>query len=314
MRFDVSELKELQLCPRRWRFSSRNAFHMRPKVPNENLTFGSLFHECLATLYLGGDLDKVLAQAMRELSYSQTKQKIMDNMLRGYCDNVLPGDLERFQVLDIERSVKFYLPNHIVTQYDPNGLIIGVDEEKSVHVCGSIDAIVLDRKTHEVFGLEHKSAQKLRSKINIVMDEQPRTYYIQLQLIAQQMTFGKFKDDQGYEGPYEVGGIYINEVQKLQKKFAHQRTLCKYSDAEIDRFMLYLEQTADRLQALSKGQVVPCPTPSYMGCQMCDYSDICEHIGFNLEDKEAIMDEFQEEFEVRTVDHLDEKSERKIEG
>lgn len=309
MRFDVSELKERQTCKRKWQFSSRNAFHMRSRIPNENLTFGSLFHECLASLYMGGNMDRVIEQGLRECQHNPTQQKILRKMLEGYCENVLPEDLERFQVLDIERSVKFYIPELLVLNSDDT-----IDEDESVHVCGSIDALVLDRQTKELFGLEHKSAKKLREKVLIIMDEQPRTYYIQLMYEVERMNKEKFKDDTGYMGPYTVGGIYINEVQKLQTKFAHQRTLCRYSQREIDLFWKKLIAVGRSIQKDAHSGEDAIPSPGYMSCQMCDYSEICEVIGFGDCNKEAILEEFAEEFEVREHDHLDEKSERKISG
>ena len=55
-------------------------------------------------------------------------------------------------------------------------------------------------------------------------------------------------------------------------------------------------------------------TPSYMGCQMCDFAPVCQMYGYKDLDMNDILDEFQEEYEVRKEDHLDEKSERRIEG
>jgi hypothetical protein len=47
---------------------------------------------------------------------------------------------------------------------------------------------------------------------------------------------------------------------------------------------------------------------------MCDYSSICTTYGYGELNKALVLEEFVEEFEVRDVDHLDEKAERRIEG
>lgn len=52
------------------------------------------------------------------------------------------------------------------------------------------------------------------------------------------------------------------------------------------------------------------PQPSYFACQMCAFKTICQTYMYENLDKEAILQEFEEEFVVRTEDHLDEKTER----
>ena len=42
MRFDVSEMKTLAECSRKWEISSRNAMHLKPRGINSNLAFGTL--------------------------------------------------------------------------------------------------------------------------------------------------------------------------------------------------------------------------------------------------------------------------------
>ena len=302
MRFDVSELKTAHECGRKWLYSSRNAYHMRPKVTNDNLWFGSLFHECLHTLYLQGDPSKVAEQAVRECNGDVTKEKVIRNMLEGYASEVLPADLERYQVLDIEHAVKF-----------DTGVIDPTTGEP-VQVCGSIDMVALERATNLLFGFEHKTASKFRPDIYIMMDEQPRVYFIELQAYADKLNEEYFKKNGKYPEPLiRVGGIYINEVKKVQRKFEYMRRLCKYSEAEVLRFKSTLNLVAHKLLNMRNGVGTDCQ-PSYMGCQMCDYASICAQYGYQQAPLEDILDEFVEEFEVRECDHLDEKAERRIEG
>ena len=309
MRFDVSEMKTANECGRKWQLSSRNAFHMRPKVTNPNLSFGSLFHECLHTLYLGGNIDKVIQQAVQECEGDPTQQKVIESMLRGYYDNVLIHDLEQYQVLDIEHSVKFYIPTLMVYD-DTTGEL---DEDKSVQVCGSIDMICVEKATHRVYGFEHKTASKFRPDIYIAVDEQPRVYFIELQNFVRQLNeeyYVKYKE----QGPYSVGGIYINEVKKVQRKFEYQRRLCYYGPTQVESFMHRLDFAGRKIRAMRDGKIACNMSPSYMGCQMCDFAPICQMYGYGDLDKDTVLEEFVEEYEVRTEDHLDEKVERRIEG
>ena len=62
--------------------------------------FGTIFHEALAQLYLDVPLDKVMEMVRREMQ-SDTDAALLA-MVPGYYKNVLPDDLERFTVLDIE--------------------------------------------------------------------------------------------------------------------------------------------------------------------------------------------------------------------
>ena len=54
------------------------------------------------------------------------------------------------------------------------------------------------------------------------------------------------------------------------------------------------------------------PSPSYMGCSMCDYKTICETYMYGTLDKDTVIEEFKEEFKVREVDHLEEKEDRSV--
>lgn len=306
MRFDVSEMKTASECGRKWQLSSRNAFHLRPKVANPNLFFGSLFHECLHTLYLGGDIDKVVEQAVRECVGDSAQQKVIENMLRGYYDQVLLDDLSRYKVLDIEHSVNFDLP---VNDVDPET----GEQLDPIHVCGSIDMVTEEIGTHAIWGFEHKTASKFRPDIYLAMDEQPRVYFIELMHLVEQMNidyYAKYKEP----GPYTVGGIFINEVKKSQRKFEYLRRPCKYSKRQMEAFVKLLVQRALRIRDMKNDPSLCSTDPGYLKCQMCDYATICQMYTYDFLDKDAILDEFAEEFEVREVDHLDEKVERRIEG
>lgn len=301
MRFDTSEMKTLTSCARKWQLSSRNAFHMRPKLTNPNLFFGTIFHECLHALYLGGDVDKIVAQAVKECQGDPTQQKVIEAMIRGYASEVLPTDLDTYKVKDIEHGVNFKLCD-IIDE------VTGEVEE--VTVCGSIDMIVIREDTRTVYGFEHKSAAKFRPNIYIALDEQPRVYFIALMHYVDELNANLKEGEQ----PYTVGGIFINEVKKVQKKFEYSRHLCSYGPAQIEGFKNKLIRAAQKIYRATKGYTSCDMEPSYMGCQMCDFAPICETYGYAAIDKEELLEEFAEEFEVRDVDHLDEKVERRIEG
>lgn len=300
MRFDVSELKTASECGRKWMYSSRNAMHLRPKVMNNNLFFGSLFHECLHALYLGANPDKVVQQAVRECQGDVTQQKVITAMLTGYAHEVLPEDLARYQVVDIEHSVRF------------NTNIIDPQDGKPVEVCGSIDMVCIEKATNLVWGFEHKTCSKFRPDIYIALDEQPRTYDIELQKFTDLLN-KEYEFKHHEEGPYRVGGLYINEVKKVQRKFEYKRSTCRYSDAEREKFLYRLDRTAEKLIEMRDNEGSGCEcSPGYMKCQMCDYASLC--LTYRDQDVELpeLLDEFAEEYEVRECDHLDEKVERRI--
>lgn len=301
MRFDVSEMKTLAECSRKWEISSRNAMHLKPRGINSNLAFGTLMHEALHALYMGSDPEKVLEQALRELPDSVQK-RVMENIITGYVAGPLKEDLEKYVVMDIEHAVHLKFPE------------IPDDE-----ICGSIDMIVWEPTTNCIHGFEHKSAAKFRPQVYIALDEQPRVYFMALKQLVDDMNHealerwaaqGKPVDKEPV--PYKVGNIYLNEVKKVQKKFEYQRTACHYSEEVIAKFKQRLIATAHKIHALQEGALEPCPEPSYMKCQMCDFANICEMYQDRELDEEALLEEFSEEFIKRDVDHLDEKVERRI--
>ncbi len=306
MRFDVSELKTLQECGRKWQLSSRNSFHLRPKVPSDALYFGTLWHECLATLYMGGDIEKVIEQAQREvLSSDKTMHKQITCMLRNYYNDVLKDDLDRYKVLDIEHGVSFYIST--VPKDDGSGEI---DEERSVKVVGSVDMVVEEKGTRTIYYFEHKTCARFRPDVYFILDEQPRTYFIDLINYVDK----KNRKLAPGEEPYKVGGVFINEVKKMSTQLQYSRKLCKYDEYQVARFTDKLMLTAERLRRLADGEEVPCAAPSYLGCQMCDMAAICQTYQYGDIDLDELIEEFGEEYEVRKVDHLDEKAERRIEG
>lgn len=334
MRVDVSEIKTFKACRRQWQLSSRNKFHLRPKVTPPSFALGTIFHESLAQLYLGVSLEKVMEMVRREMN-PDTDAALLA-MIPGYYKNVLPGDLDRFQVLDIEHHFdiapvtsegEYLFPiehakdaqgNHL---YDDNGDPIMVP---SLTICGSIDMIVLDKLENKIYGFEHKTCKNFRDESYLWMDEQPRVYTWALQQYVQaynEKQLQKWKelceaaDAQGERlpgmpEPAALGGVYLNEVKKLLRQFQYKRTLCKYTDDDLDHFMqAFFGDCLACKNAVDAGGYAA-PKPSYFACQGCTYKTICStYMYANLVEAE-VLDEFSEEFVKRTEDHLEEKTER----
>lgn len=310
MRVDVSEIKTYKSCKRKWKLSSRNGFHLRPRVTPKAFHLGTLFHEALHSLYLGVDLEKVMEVIKREKTEDDVA---LLAMVPGYAKEVLPGDLERFKVLDIEHKFAF-------NPCTSDGEIIDPD----LTVCGSIDMIVLEKDTNKIYGFEHKTAKNFRDATFLWMDEQPRVYTFALQLYVNEYNR---KQREKYELeiadlesgkvqmpeepiPATLGGIYINEVRKLLRKFDYQRTLCEYPKDDLDNFMEAFFGVCCACKHSVDTEDVAAPSPSYFGCQMCDFRGVCATYMYSTLDKDEVIEEFQEEFEVREEDHLDEKVER----
>lgn len=313
MRVDVSEIKSFKGCKRQWQLSSRNQFHMAPHAVPTQLVMGTIFHESLAQLYLGVELDKVMAMVRREMGDGM---EALLAMIPGYYKNVLPGDLDRYKVLDIEHHFEiepttsygeYLFPiEHAKDKktgeylYDDNGVPI---MEPSLVVCGSIDMVVLDELQGKIYGFEHKTCKNFRDESFVWMDEQPRVYTWALQEYIRNYNAKHGTD-------YTLGGVYLNEVKKLLRQFQYQRTLCTYPEEDLDNFLQAFFEDCAECKHTVDNNLYAAPKPSYFACQMCSFKSICTTYMYAGLNKETVLDEFQEEFKVREEDHLDEKAER----
>ena len=316
MRVDVSEIKTFKACRRQWQLSSRNSFHMRPIVTPPQFALGTIFHEALAQLYLGVSLDKVMAMVRREMKTDNDAALLA--MIPGYYNNVLPGDLDRFTVLDIEwhfevppttSDGEYLFPiEHKVDKvtgeycYDDNGNPI---MEPSLIICGSVDMIVADKAEGKIYGFEHKTCKNFRDESYLWMDEQPRVYTWALQYYIR-----NYNEKHGTN--YTLGGVYLNEVKKLLRQFQYQRTLCTYTDEDLDHFMQAFFTDCTACKHAVDNNSYAAPKPSYFSCGMCSFKTICSTYMYAPLDESEVLEEFKEEFVKRDEDHLEEKTERSI--
>lgn len=338
MKVDVSEIKTFRACKRQWQLSSRNKFHLTAAVTPSQFTFGTIFHEALAQLYLGVSLDKVMEMVRKEMQSDSDAALIA--MIPGYYKNVLLDDLDRFKVLDIEHHFDIapvtsdgeYLFDLVPSkdedgnvQYDSNGYPI---MEPALTICGSIDMIVLDKLQNKIYGFEHKTCKTFRDDSYLWMDEQPRVYTWALQqyvrdynakllrnweLKRQELLVAGKDDNLPKPECVTLGGVYLNEVKKLLRQFQYKRTLCTYTDEDLDNFMEAFFISCTQCKHAVDTNSLLLPQPSYMGCSMCMYKTICSTYMYNNISKEEILQEFSEEFVERTEDHLEEKAERSVE-
>ena len=357
MKVDVSEIKTFKTCKRQWQLSSRNKFHLRPIVAPPQFAFGTIFHEALAQMYLGVSLDKVMEMARREMRDDGDAALLA--MVPGYYKNVLPGDLDRFKVLDIEHHFEIapttsdgeYLFD-IVPVKDANGNIQYDSKgdplmEPALTIVGSIDMIVLDIMENKIYGFEHKTCKNFRDEAYLWMDEQPRVYTWALQQYVREYNAkqeDKWRQEcdrirNDWEHAYEVahtlgeaeaptipepaypeqpqsatlGGVYLNEVKKLLRQFQYNRTLCTYTDEDLDNFMQAFFEYCTQCKHAVDNNSLMLPQPNYMNCQMCMFKTICTTYMYNNLNKDEILEEFKEEFVEREEDHLEEKAERSAE-
>lgn len=317
MKVDVSEIKTFKSCRRQWQLSSRNKFHMRPIVTPPQFALGTIFHESLAQLYLGVPYEKVMEMVRREMQTDNDAALLA--MIPGYYQKVLPGDLDRYRVLDVEHHFEiapktsdgeYLFPLEPMVdkstgevQYDGNGNPLMVS---SLLVCGSIDMIVLDEAQNKIYGFEHKTCKSFRDESYLWMDEQPRVYTWALKEYV-----AEYNAKHGTN--CELGGVYLNEVKKLLRNFQYQRTLCVYTDEDLDNFMqAFFEDCLSCKHAVDTNSYAA-PKPSYFTCNMCSFKTICTTYMYANLDKAEVLDEFKEEFVERTEDHLEEKAERSTE-
>lgn len=346
MKVDVSEIKTFKACKRQWQLSSRNKFHLTPRVAPPQFAFGTLFHESLAQLYLGVPLGKVMAMVRREMR-SDTDAALLA-MVPGYYEKVLPDDLDRFRVLDIEHHFEiapttsdgeYLFPLEPVVnkttgemQYDSNG---NPCMQPSLTICGSIDMIVLDKASNQIYGFEHKTCKNFRDESYLWLDEQPRVYTWALQRYIQEYNDRQLKKwQEEYEAvchgegvqpgdpgiifrdppiPATLGGVYLNEVKKLLRQFQYKRTLCKYSEEDLDNFMQSFFEDCVSCKHAVQSDSPAYPKPSYFSCGSCAFKTICTTYMYENIGKAEVLEEFEEEFMERTEDHLEEKAERSVE-
>lgn len=343
MKVDVSEIKAFKGCRRQWELSSRNKFHMRPRVTPKSFALGTIFHEALAQAYLGVSLEKVMEMVRREMSTDNDAALLA--MVPGYYKNVLSGDLDRFQVLDIEHHFEiepkdangeYIFPREHQTDPKTGELLYYQNGEpiirSSVLICGSIDMIVLDKETNKVYGFEHKTCKSFRDPSYLWMDEQPRVYTWALQQYVDEYNRKQYAqylqrcdeaEDNGIAPTYKnyperpepatLGGVYLNEVKKLLRQFQYQRTLCEYEQEDLDRFMESFFQDCFACKNAVDTDAYAAPKPSYFGCNMCQFNTICTTYMYRRLNKAEVLEEFSEEFVERTEDHLEEKVERSVE-
>ena len=314
MKVDVSEIKTFKACRRQWQLSSRNRFHMRPIVTPPQFALGTIFHESLAQLYLGVSLDKVMAMVRREMKTDNEAALLA--MIPGYYNKVLPGDLDRFTVLDIEWHFEvppttsdgeylFPIEHQVDAKtgelcYDDNGDPIMVP---SLIICGSIDMIVVDKVEGKIYGFEHKTCKNFRDESFLWMDEQPRVYTWALQHYIR-----NYNEKHGTD--YTLGGVYLNEVKKLLRQFQYQRTLCTYTDEDLDHFMQAFFTDCTACKHAVDNNSYAAPKPSYFSCGMCSFKTICSTYMYAPLNESEVLEEFKEEFVKREEDHLEEKTER----
>lgn len=282
MRIDVSEVKAFRTCKRQWAFSSRNKLNLAPRVQPKALTFGTHFHECLHGLYTGATWEKVERYIDQNLE-AQEDRKLLKNMISGYMKEVLPQDLEEYEVLDIE--YRFNLG-----RWD------------GLQICGSIDMIARRKADNTIWGFEHKSAKTFKSDFMVDMDEQPALYTIALY---------RYIEERHPE--CKLGGIFFNEVKKLYTQFEWKRTPCVYSETYLESFLSSFLESCRGIILESSVLRLPSPTPNVMNCKLCPFTKDCSYFGYSYPSDDKVKDHMRENFQVKEVDHLDEKSTRGIE-
>lgn len=306
---DASELKVFRKCIRRWGFSSRRVMHLRGPV-SQNLVLGSAFHECLHELYSCQlpDLNKY------QETLESTNFGILHNMITRYQEQVIPNDLARYEVLAIELRFPLTMSKDrelfqnlfvffkkeyqqiyldFTSSDEPEDVALATADEALLAlqppVCGSIDMILCDKKSKEVYGCEHKSVKNFRNDIYNLLDEQLMLYDFILQNLF-----------------VNYDGIFLNEVKKLKTKLNQKRQKYRYTQGELELFMQGVYEDIERIEKAAKGDVFYAQ-PGFMDCQMCDYTDLCLAVKETGKVKEVDPELYETlGFTRRTVDHLDE--------
>lgn len=320
---DVSEIKAFRHCKRKWQLSSRNQMHLTAKVPPKAFALGTAFHESLHKLYLGQDLDRV-HKYIKSCDVSSDDKLLLTSMVNGYEREVLPVDLNEFDVLDIEYH--FCLkPIEVLKQYfnltDEQIIeIIGLDAYNAlldVEMCGSIDMIALRLEDNTIWGFEHKTAKSFRKEVYSWMDEQPRVYTVALMDYVNKYNLKAQHDWEAVGCPdnytvekVSLGGVFINEVRKLIKVFESKRTALVYPLDDLRNFILsFCMSMAECHKMVNNPMMLRVPTPDYMSCMNCMYNQVCAALQYQTITLESVLVACEGEYTVRTNDHLEDKEE-----
>lgn len=323
---DVSEIKDFRHCKRKWQYASRNSFHLRPKVTPSAFKMGTIFHECLHKLYLGKETEEVMQYMENEMVGSEDKEiVVLRSMIKGYATEVIPVDLERFEVMDIEYHFKFKPYDVMLELGIDMKSFPGIEWLSDVEVAGSIDMIARDRLTNEIWGFEHKTAKNFRNDTFLWMDEQPRVYYVALMLWINEYNarlvdkyvrehnkwvwVGKPKDLEPDTPEFvDLGGVYINEVRKLVRSFETKRSELAYSLSDIRNFMISFFMSCGECHKLVRNSDLPrVPQPDMFTCQTCTFNTLCQKYQYADVKSETILKDFEDDFQVRESDHLEDK-------
>ena len=320
---DVSEIKSLRSCARKWQLSSRNQMHLTAKVPPKAFALGTAFHESLHKLYLGKSLDQV-HQYIANCDVSNDDKLLLTSMVNGYEREILPTDLSEFDVLDIEHHFEFnivqFLEEYFDISYEDLCEAIGEDAAArllEINLAGSIDMVALHIPTNTIWGFEHKTAKAFRQEVYSWMDEQPRVYYAALMQYVEEFNKKQQEEIDRLGFPEadcvvaaELGGVYINEVRKLIRAFECKRTTLKYSMDDLRNFMLsFACSMAECHRKVSGDNCYMIPTPDYMKCMNCMYKEVCKEMQYQDITLESVLAKFGDDFKVRENDHLEDKEE-----
>ena len=256
-------------------------------------------------MYLGADPEKVLEWVKSQSDVEHNPgEAALQSMVKGYVEELLSSDLERYKILEIE--------HHFERRIVPE--ISGISEE--VKLCGSIDMIVLEEHPKDsefplLWGFEHKTCKNYRSGAYAKLDDQLRVYNWALYKYL-----GELKEAHKVPQDTQVGGVVLNETRKLLRKFENHRQVYYEDRMSLWRYINGLSRITDDMRAtshdLKKFNINPEPCADFMSCQMCEYNTICETYGSRLPGQNEILQEFEGEFQVRECDHLDEKVEREV--
>lgn len=308
---DVSEIKDFRHCKRKWQLASRNSFHLRPVITPSAFKMGTVFHECLHKMYLGKPIAEVLSYMQNEMAGSDVKESlVLRSMISGYAYEVLPDDLDRFEILDIEYHFEFK-PYDVMIELgiDP-ATFPGMELLKDLIVAGSIDMIARDRYTNEIWGFEHKTAKNFRNDTFLWMDEQPRVYYVALMLWVIQYNLKIVKEHPNDIEPkfVKLGGVFINEVRKLVRTFESKRSVLRYPMDDIRNFMIsFFTSCAECHKLVNNQDLARVPQPDMMTCSTCMFNTICQKYQYADVQSEVILKDFENDFKVREADHLSDK-------
>lgn len=237
MKTSISEIKQFLQSRRNWYWSGRNALYLREKhIDSPALRLGSAFHDALENMYQERPVDT--RKLTKQYKLADEDKQMLIRHLTSYKSLVLPGDLERYEIIEPEMRYSYILPN-------------------GVELFGFVDIVYRNKENNQIGALEHKYMSRPRSDRYNESEEQVRAYEIALRDM--------------FDGSFD--GAILNQVIKDRGGFRNIRSRHKMNEAQREHFIQKLVDTTEAMKIQATNPIIPY-SPHFASLAFDPYYDL----------------------------------------